>query len=68
MVYKTANKTYDFRKFKTIRAFGSDIKNNVVDMDTANVEQMNLAMHIKDFGNKTKPQNPELKTLKKEIK
>ena len=26
MVYKSTNKTYDFRNFKTIRAFGSEIK------------------------------------------
>ena len=67
MVYKATNKTYDFGKFKTIRAFGSEIRNNVINMDTANVEQVNLTMHIKDFANKTKPQDPELKELKKEV-
>ena len=67
MVYKATNKTYDFRKFKIIRVFGSEIRNNAVDMDTANVEQMNLTMHIKDFANKTKPRDPELKELKKEV-
>ena len=67
MVYKATNKTYDFRKFKTIRAFGSEIRNNAIDMDTAIVEQMNLTMHIKDFANKTKPRDPELKQLKKEV-
>ena len=30
MVYKATNKTYDFRKFKTIRAFGSEINNNLL--------------------------------------
>ena len=67
MVYKATNKTYDFRKFKTIRAFGSEIRNNDIDMDTANVEQMNLTMYIKDFANKTKPRDPELKELKKKV-
>ena len=42
MVYKATNKTYDFRKFKTIRAFGSEIKNNVINEDMANVEQSEL--------------------------
>ena len=65
MVYKATNKTYDFGKFKTIRAFGSEIRNNVINMDTTNVEQVNLTMHIKDFANKTKPQDPELKELKR---
>ena len=65
MDYKATNKTYDFRKFKTIRAFGSEIRNNVINTDMANVEQMNLTMHIKDFASKTKPRDPELKKLKK---
>ena len=30
MVYKATNKTYDFRKFKTTRAFGSEINNNLL--------------------------------------
>ena len=53
MVYKATNKTYDFRKFKTIRALGSEIRNNVINMDTVNVEQVNLTMYIKDFANNT---------------
>ena len=61
MVYKATNKSYDFRKFKIIRAFGSEIRNNAIDIGTANVEQMNLTMHITDFSNKTKPRDPELK-------
>ena len=39
MVYKGTNKIYDFRNFKTIRAFGTEIKNNVISLDTANIEQ-----------------------------
>ena len=66
MVYKSTNKTYDFRKFKTIHAFGNEIRNNVINMDTANVEQSNL-MHIKDFVSKTKPWDPELKKLKGDV-
>ena len=65
MVYKSTNKTYDFRNFKTICAFGSEIRNNTINMDTANAEQINLTLHIKDFMNKTKQQDPELKELKK---
>ena len=67
MIYKATNKTYDFRNFKTMRAFGSEIRNNVIDMGTANVEQMNLTLCIKDFVNKTKPRDTELKELKKEV-
>ena len=42
MVYEGTNKTYDFRKFKTIHAFGNEIRNNVIDMNMANEEQNKL--------------------------
>ena len=67
MVYKATYKTYDFKKFKTMHIFGSVIRNNDIDMDMANVEQMNLTMHIKDFAGKTKPRDPKLKELKEEV-
>ena len=38
MFYKGSNKTYDFRNFKTIRAFGNEIRNNIITLDTANIE------------------------------
>ena len=65
VVYEATNKNYDFRKFKAICAFGSEISDNIISMDTANAEQINLTMHIKDFASKTKPWNHELKELKK---
>ena len=67
MVYKSTNKTYDFRNCKIIRAFGNEIRNNVINMDTANVEEVDLTMYIKDFANKTKPRDPKLKELTKEV-
>ena len=54
MVYKGTNKTYDFRNFKTIRAFGNEIRNNVISLDTANIEQTNLLSYIIDFTKKKK--------------
>ena len=42
MLYKRTNKTHDFRNFKTIRTFGNEITNNVITLDTANIEQTNL--------------------------
>ena len=36
MVYKGYNKTYDFRKFKTIRVFGNEIRNNIINMYRVN--------------------------------
>ena len=54
MVYKGTNKTYDFRNFKTIRAFGNEIRKNVISLDTANIEQANLLRYIPDFTKKNK--------------
>ena len=42
MVYKSTSRTYDFRGFKTIRTYGSDIRNNVTSLAAANFEQANL--------------------------
>ena len=67
MVYKAADKTYDFRKFKTIRAFGNEIKNNVINDDMANNEQNKLLKHIEEFSESIRPRNLELKELKKEV-
>ena len=67
MVYKGTNITYDFRKFKTIRAFGNEIRNNVIDMNTANEEQNDLLEYISKFRRGTKPNNPESKKLKEYI-
>ena len=61
MVYKVSNQTYDFRKFKTIRFFRNEIRNNIIDMDTTNDEQKQLATYVKNFMSKTKPQHLELK-------
>ena len=67
MDYKSTNKTYDFRNFKTIRAFGNEIRNNVLSFDTANIEQANLLSHINDFKKNTKPRDLILKELKEDV-
>ena len=67
MVYKSTNKTYDFRKFKTIHAFGNEIRNNVINMDAANEEQSHLAKLNRDFTKKKKPRHPEQKKLKVDV-
>ena len=66
MVYKGTNKTYDFRNFKTIRTFGNEIRNNVISLDTANMEQANLLSYISDFM-KTKPRDLEKKKLRADL-
>ena len=67
MVYEGSNKTYDFRKFKIIRAFGNEIRNNVIDLNMANEEQNELLEYINRFKSRTKPNNPESKILKKYV-
>ena len=67
MVYKGTNETYDFRNFKTIRAFGNEIRNNVINLDTTNIEQANLLSYINDFLGKTKPRNPEKRKLRSDV-
>ena len=61
MGHEASNKTYDFRKFKTIRAFGNEIRNNIIDLDEASYEQNQLLNYIKEFNKNTKPRDPELK-------
>ena len=67
MVSEGINITYDFRKFKTIRAFGNEIRNNVIDMNTANEEQNELLEYISRLRRRTKPNNPKSKKLKKYV-
>ena len=66
MVYKGTNKTYDFRNFKTVCAFGNEIGNNVISLDTTNIEQANLLSSISDFM-KTKPRDPEKRKLRSDV-
>ena len=67
MFYKGTNKTYDFRNFKTIRAFGNEIRNNVISLDTANIEQANLLSYVYDFTKKTRPRNLAQKRLRADV-
>ena len=67
MVYKSTNKNYDFRGFKTIGTYVNDIRNNVISLKVANLEQANLMAHIQNFVKNTKPQDPEQKKLKSDV-
>ena len=67
MVYKASNENYEFRKFKTIRVFGNEIRNNVIDMNTANDEQDHLLRYINKLKSKTKPHNLESKRVKENV-
>ena len=67
MVYKASNETYDYRKFKTIRVFGNEIKNNIIDMSMANDEEDQLLRYINKLKSKKKPHNLESKKVKEDV-
>ena len=67
MVYESTSRTYDFRGFKTISAYGNDIRNNVISLKAANLEQANLLAHVQNFVKNTKPQDPEQKKIKSDV-
>ena len=68
MVYKSTGRTYGFRNFKTIRTYGNDIRNNVISLAAANLDQANLLARFYDFVKKKKtPQDPEQKKLKPDV-
>ena len=58
---------YDFRKFKTIRVFGNEIRNNIINISMANDEQDQLLRYINKLKSKTKPHNPESKRVKEDV-
>ena len=67
MFYEGTSRNYDFRGFKTIRAYGNDIRNNVTSLKAANLEQANLMAHIHDFVKNTKPKESTQKKLKSDV-
>ena len=67
MVYKLTSRNYDFRGFKTMRTYDNDIRNTVISLKAANLEQANLLAHVQNFVKNTKPQDSEQKKLKSDV-
>ena len=67
MFYEGTSRNDDFIGFKTILAYGSDIRNNVTSLKAANLEQANLMAHIHDFVKNKKPQDHKQKKLKSDV-
>ena len=68
MVYNGYNKTNYFKKFKTMCAFGNDIRTGTLDMYMTNNEQNHLEKSIKEFKNKTRPAyDSNLRNLKDNV-
>ena len=65
LVYRTSEYTYSFQNFRTIRTFGRDIYNGEITLKEADEDQSSLLNDIKNFRDKTKPQDEEKKNRKK---
>ena len=64
-VYRASEYTYSFRNFRTIRTFGRDIYEGQITLEEADKDQSNLLHNIRNFMDKTRPQNDEKKQEKK---
>ena len=67
LVYRTNAFTYSFQNFRTIRTFGRDIYNGEITLKEADEDQASLLNEIKNFRDKTKPQDEEKKNRKKKM-
>ena len=65
LVYKATEYTYDFRDFITIRTFSRDIYEGIITLEEADNDQPNLLNEIRNFKDKTRPQNDKKKKKKK---
>ena len=64
LVYNASGYIYDFRNFRTIRTFGKDIYEGKITLKEADENQSNLLYEIRNFKDKTRPQNDDKKQEK----
>ena len=57
LVYRASEYIYSFKNFWTIRTFGGDIYKGKITVEKANIDLNNLLRDIRNFDNKTRPQN-----------
>ena len=57
LVYRAIKYTYNFRNFQTIKTSGRDIYGGKITLEEANTDQDNILRDIRNFNNKTRPQN-----------
>ena len=67
LIYKSNRYTYEFRNFQKIRTFGEGIYEGEITFGEADEDQSNLLNSIRDFKNKTRPQNNRKKNKKKKL-
>ena len=66
LVYTASEYTYSFQNVQTIKTFGRDIYNGEITLKEADEEQSSLLNEIRNFRDKTKPQDEEKKQKKKD--
>ena len=64
LVYRASEYTYNFQNFRTIRTFGRDIYNRDITLKEAEEDQSSSLNEIRNFRDKTKPQDEEKKGKK----
>lgn len=52
--YERHKKTCNFARFKTLQAYGNDIKNGIIMIVMANSKQLELAEEINDLQSRTR--------------
>ena len=57
LVYRASEYTHNFRNFRTVRTFGRGIYEGKITLEEANIDQDNLLRDIRNFNNKTRPEN-----------
>ena len=67
LVYRASEYTYSFQNFQTIRTFGRDIYNGDITLKEADEDQSSSLNEIRNFRDKTKPQDEEKKKEKKDV-
>ena len=64
IVCRVTEYTYNFKYFRPIRTFGRDIYEGKITLKEADEDQPNLLNDIRNFGDKTRPQNDKKKQEK----
>ena len=66
LIYTPKNKSYSFKNFRTIRAFGNDINDGTITLEEAEKDQSSLVNEVTRFNSSTRPKMLERRQNKKE--
>ena len=66
LIYKTENKSYSFKNFRSVRIFGKDIYNSMITLEKADKDQNSLVNEINKFNSSKRPKTLEKRQNKKD--